>query len=1111
MTPLRFATAIAAGALFSCAAFAMQDAAPSPRIVDRIDEGRLVALTGNTIPMARAQYDRGPVSPDLEMGDLVLVLQRSPELQAAFDKFIASQSEPGSPNYRHWLEPQEVGERFGTAESDIDVIEGWLRGHGFTVDRVSSDRMAIHFSGSAAQVESAFHTQIHNLDVRGHKHIANMSDPQIPAALAAVVSGIKALHDFHPHPLHRLGGQVVFDKKLSRWRRVETETDAGGKPGARTARPLFGINDPNAGLLEDVTPYDFATIYNVLPAWNEGIDGAGQTIAIAGTSEIDSDDLTTFRSAFGLPAVPSFQQIVANDINPGECAAAPNDYCGVDDQIENSLDAEWSGAIAKGAKLVLVVSGENSAGTIDTIYTSADYVIEHKTANILNVSYGLCELFEGTAGSRSYNALWETAQSEGIAVFVAAGDSGSASCDEGGDDGGEDVPYVAEYGLSVSAIASTPYNVAVGGTDFNWCDPITTSNCTGAPYWNSSNNPTTKANAARYIPEVPWNATCISTVGIQYMQYWASQLYDIGYGNFPINDAEQSCNFAASPDVDEVVGENADVNLAAFVDTVGGGGGESNCVINSTTSTTEEPTPLSCKGGWGRPAWQNGFTSAGRTIPDVSFFASSGFLGSAYLICESPGNAACSYSDTSEPTAQEVGGTSVASPTMAGVMALINQKIGGPWGGSVNVNTELYGLAARQDYAACSAESVSTSSGCYFNDIDTQSIIQPCNAGLLNSPFGANSPSCQVIHSGDNVGTLEGYSASRGYDAASGLGSLNVYNVVHAWPAGDFPEVDLSASTLTFAAAAVGTAGTAQTITLKNAGHGALTLNATGEGVTIGGTDASSFSETNTCGVSVAAGASCAIKVTFKPAAAGALTATLTLGDNATGSPQIVALTGTGEAPALKVSAASVTFASTKIGTESHSVSIKLEDTGNETLKFTGIGITGTGKSAFSETNTCGAGVAAGRSCVVSVTFKPTGPGTATADLVFTDNAGRSPQILPLSGVGSGALVSLSTAHVTFAATDVGKASAEQTVTLTNKGNQSLGKPGGGVFIGMTGKDVADFRQTNTCGSSLRAGAKCTISITFAPRTTGALSAALTFTDNAAPSPQIVTLAGTGN
>ena len=196
-----------------------------------------------------------------------------------------------------------------------------------------------------------------------------------------------------------------------------------------------------------------------------------------------------------------------------------------------------------------------------------------------------------------------------------------------------------------------------------------------------------------------------------------------------------------------------------------------------------------------------------RDLPDVSFFAGDGSLHSATLICVSNDGASCTsvsvtgnvYNGTSSSTggAEEVGGTSVATPEMAGVMALINQKAGGAQG---SPNTELYTLAGKQTYSSCSAEKGSASSACYFNDIDTGTNAMACapttsvveggaeyagnNTWVASTGVRASaSPNCTVVNNGDVIGTLTGFSAVTGYDQATGLGSLNIANVVNGWTA----------------------------------------------------------------------------------------------------------------------------------------------------------------------------------------------------------------------------------------------------------------------------------------------------------------------------------------
>jgi len=732
-----------------------QSPAPAARIADKIDESQLITLKGNTHPLAIGGNDRGAANPNLAMNDLILVLKRSPEQQAAFDQFVASEYDPASPNFHSWLAPADVGRMFGPSPADVATISSWLAGHGLLVNEVSPDRMTIRFSGTAAQVESAFHVEIHNLLVSGQPHIANMSDPQIPAALAPVVAGVKALHNFFPRPLHQSGGLVSFAASDGGWHRASGDAQQGAAESI-APHPYFGINigsGSSAYTIEDVAPYDFATIYNVLPLWNSNIDGTGQTIAIAGTSDINTADVASFRSAFGLPGGTPPTTIVANGSDPGECTSTNQaSVCTIDDLVENTLDLEWSGAVAKGASIVLVVSGSNST-TTDTVYSSADYVVQNVTANILSVSYGECELGEGTSGNATYNNLWETAASEGIAVFVASGDAGAATCDQGANP-----PHAAVYGLSVSGIASTPFNTAVGGTDLNW-------GSTASPYWAASNEGN-GSNALGYVPEVPWNDTCTNPLALNYLQEWATALKQNGFSASSPTDAESACNFVNEWWNTIYTHTSPEVDLSPFLDTIGGGGGASNCITGNGANVS------SCAGGYAKPSWQSGVpgipADGARDLPDVSFFAGNGFLGSSYLICVSV-NYPCSYSSSSEPGGEEVGGTSVGTPAMAGVMALINQKAGAPQG---SPNAELYAMAAKQSYGKCGTEAGNTNDGCAFNDIDTGTIAMPCTL---------NSPNCTVTHAGDNIGILSGYSATAGFDPATGLGSLNIANVVNAW------------------------------------------------------------------------------------------------------------------------------------------------------------------------------------------------------------------------------------------------------------------------------------------------------------------------------------------
>jgi Pro-kumamolisin, activation domain/Bacterial Ig-like domain (group 3) len=443
-----------------------QTAPPRPALITQpIEESKLTVLRGNTYPLALAKYDRGAAPASLPMQRMLLVLKRSPELEASLDALLDQQQDKSSPNYHAWLTPEQFGQQFGPADSDIQAITSWLQLQGFQLAKVSNGRTVIEFSGTAAQVQSAFHTEIHKFSVNGADHWANSSDPQIPTALVPAVSGILTLHNFPRHAMNHVVGTFKRTKG----------TSALTPMGSLFTLPGFSDNLTFYG----VGPYDFATIYNVSPLWNAtpAINGTGQTIAIVGETDVDFVDLQKFRALFGITS--NDPTMIVDGPDPG---LQP-------DEIESDLDLQWSSAVAPGAAIKFVV-----AATTDTtlgVDLAAQYIVDHNVAPIVSESYGICEAALGTAGNQFFNQLWQQAAAQGMSVFLSSGDSGSAGCDR-------DNP--AEFGLQVSGFASTPYTTAVGGTDFNDLNNFT-------PFWNLTND-AHEASAKSYIPEMTWNDSC---------------------------------------------------------------------------------------------------------------------------------------------------------------------------------------------------------------------------------------------------------------------------------------------------------------------------------------------------------------------------------------------------------------------------------------------------------------------------------------------------------------------------------------------------------------------------------------------------------------------------
>src|SRR5713226_6271115 len=736
-----------------------------PRITQSIEETNRFALEGNTHPEANPANDRGAVANDFPMEHMLLQLKRSPEQEQALQQFIDGLNRKGSPNFHRWLTAQEFGERFGLAKPDLEAVVGWLGSHGFRVNVVYPSGMLIDFSGTAAQVHKAFQTEIHHLEVKGERHVGNIGDPRIPAALAPAVAGVVSLHDFRPHAMYKM----------------------------HQPRSQFTFPDPSGGTAYAVVPADLAKIYNLNPLFSRGISGQGQTIVlIEDTDVFSSTDWTIFRSTFGLSGYTSasFAQVhPSSPSGPNNCGApgafAPND-------AEAILDAEWASASAPSAAIEMAACADTTTTFGGLI--AIQNLINATTAppSIMSISYGQCETVNGAAANASYNSAYQQAVAEGVSVFVAAGDSGAAGCDNS----------VAEgtHGIAVNAFASTPNNVAVGGTDFS-----DTFSGTNATYWNSSNT-TAFGSAISYVPEIPWNDSCAGALLSTYLGYSPT------YGSTSL------CN-------DPLFG-------SFFETTVAGGGGPSGCATG--TPSTNGVVSGTCQ-GWPKPSWQIvlGNPNDGvRDTPDVSLFAADGLWSHFYVFCWSDtahGGAACG----ADPSAWTgAGGTSFASPIMAGIQALINQKAGGPQGNPAPV---YYQLAAAE-YGSTGSTSCNSSNGntvaatCVFYDVTLGDMDVDCvgpNCYLANGSVGVLSTS--------NNSFAAAYGTTTGWDFATGIGTINAANLINNWPSSSQqPGFTVSASpaNLTLLQGAAGS--TAITISPLNgfSGNVNLTVSCLPTGVT---------------------------------------------------------------------------------------------------------------------------------------------------------------------------------------------------------------------------------------------------------------------------------------
>lgn len=692
--------------LFSAACIAATG--PHALITAKIDPAVRVTLGGNIRPEANANNDRGAVDDALPLDHILLQLRRSSEAEAAMDALIDALHNPVSTHYHKWLEPEQIGAEFGPAAADIDKVKTWLTQQGFTVNTVYAGTMMIDFSGTAGQVRSTFHTELHHLDVKGMPHIANIGDASIPAALAPVVFGIVKLHD--------------FDAELQ-FHRNPKDTDSC-----------------YVGTCYDIVPGDLATIYNFKPLFAAGITGKGQTVAAVESGDVAAaHDWSSFRSMFGLssythgtlaqthPAPPTG---VTNCSDPGVNGA----------EDEAILDAEYASAAAPDAHIILAACPSTTTA-YGFMVAALNLIAEPAAArpHIINVSYGICEANFGAAANAAIYSAFKAAVAEGISVYVSSGDQLTTGCDRADYAG-----FAATNGMSVNGVSSTAYAVAVGGSDFSdvFHKKVT-------DYW-SSTNAGFSASAKSYIPEIPWNSSCANKLLAVYVGF---------------TDPTGPTSLCASSDYAQY-----------FEGDAGGSGGISACAKG--VAATAGVVSGTCS-GWARPSWQVGVpglpTKKARVIPDVALFASFGPWNHSYVVC----------STDLKGCVDGFGGTSFAAPIMAGIQALINQKMKVTASG--NPNVALYKLAATEygnatQLAACnSTKGNASASTCIFHDITEGGIESPCQSGTPDCyPNNTTNPTYGVTSTSTTL-YRPAYNAEIGWDYATGLGSVNVANLVNQW------------------------------------------------------------------------------------------------------------------------------------------------------------------------------------------------------------------------------------------------------------------------------------------------------------------------------------------
>ncbi|MEO8725889.1 MAG: S53 family peptidase, partial [Acidobacteriaceae bacterium] len=420
----------------------------------RLDQQLYEALPESTHPAVRRSQDLGRMAPSTLIHEVSLHFARSAQQQAGLDQLLAEQQTPGSPHYHQWLSPQQFADRFAVNSEDLRKAAQWLQAQGFTVDPIPASRDHLSFSGTVAQIEAAFGTEMHNYQYRGAKHFANATELSLPSELAGAVLSVRHLNNFH----WRIKNQFSQHPHLT--------SDISG----------------NTFLVPD----DFASIYGLQALYNLGFDGRGRTVVVAGRTDIDQSNIDAFRSAAGLPPTNLVKTLVPNS----GAATMSADGRELD---EAYLDTEWAGGIARNAQVNFVFVGSDSNKDVDD---AVFYAITNKLAPVISVSFGLCESLTTQPTANTFRTMAQQANAQGQTIMAASGDTGAADCE----DNSKGTLTTATHGLAVDVPSAIPEVTGVGGSSFSADLNAATQ------FWGLPNSGAPYSGSARaYISEAAWN------------------------------------------------------------------------------------------------------------------------------------------------------------------------------------------------------------------------------------------------------------------------------------------------------------------------------------------------------------------------------------------------------------------------------------------------------------------------------------------------------------------------------------------------------------------------------------------------------------------------------
>ena len=435
------------------------------RITHEPSSGPVVTVAGTVHPLTRQASDLGEANRNMRLESMTLSIAPSVAEKAELDALVEAQQNPKSAQYHQWLTQEEYGARFGLTEADLSQVTGWLETQGFTVKSVAPSRNLITFSGTVAQAELAFRTQIHQYRIGTDTRISNATEIALPLGLANVVAGVGGLSGFRPKP------QAVVKR-----------------PGPQFTSQFSGNHF--------LAPGDWATIYNVTSIYNAGYTGTGMHVGIAGQTYFPQEDIDDFRAAAGLSAT----KLNMVCISAADCTDVAGESVG--DIGEADLDVEWSGGIAQNATVDFVYAAADDPEQdvfSAAVYLVTTYKVDGAVVPVISISYASCETQFSANMRAGFDGFLEEAAAQGQSVLNSSGDAGAAGCDQGNS--------IATQGAVADYPASSPYVTGVGGTTFS-ADGSAGSPEPGAnEYWSYSSTADIISSALQYIPETSWNDT----------------------------------------------------------------------------------------------------------------------------------------------------------------------------------------------------------------------------------------------------------------------------------------------------------------------------------------------------------------------------------------------------------------------------------------------------------------------------------------------------------------------------------------------------------------------------------------------------------------------------